>query len=214
MSGALIPGVFPWPVEAVTFLREQRKAGTSHTVIANQLSAKYGHTLSRNAVIGKCQRLGIEGPSRDAQQAAAKINRARMSPSKFLTAAERVMPEAVATRRVVDLIRAEKREAEPSPRRADPDALATSPCCLLDLRSASCRWPLNRKAADGQALFCNNDQEDGSSYCGGHRKIAHQHHARTPAEIAADIKRRAYAQQRTRKGEYRFGRGFRSGAAA
>lgn len=175
MSGALIPGVFPWPEEAVAFLREQRKAGTSHTIIAKQLSAKHSHPLSRNAVIGKCLRLGIEGPSKDALRAAAKITQAHrgVPARKYLSAQERSLPGAVATRRVVDLIRAEKRESAPKPDKVDPDSIAVAPCCLTELTHSSCRWPLNRKAADGQTLFCNNGKLASGPYCSGHAARAY-----------------------------------------
>lgn len=164
---------FPWPPEAIDMLRELRGAGMSCSQVAARLSAKFGHPLSRSAVIGKAHRLNIEGPSRIAVDAVAKIERARNAPpKKFLSSRERIMPDAVATRRVVDLIRAEKREAAPAPNHSNPDDLAASPCCLIDLRSSSCRWPMNVKAPDGQALFCNNDKLDSGSYCEGHAKRA------------------------------------------
>ncbi len=175
MSGALNYGVFPWPDDAIAFMRDQRRLGVSHTMIANQLSAQYQHPLSRNAVIGKCQRLGILGPSREAAQTAAKLTRAlRSAPvRKHISAKERVLPDAVATRRVADLIRAEKREVAPAPHRPDSDEIAAAPCCLMQLKASSCRWPLNRKADDGQALFCANTALETGSYCSGHASRAY-----------------------------------------
>lgn len=171
MSGANNPANFVWSPEAIDILRELRTRGFSSGQISTELAKKFRAPVSRSAVIGKLSRLGIEGPSRDAQRASAKIERARLSPPKFKAAKtpkERVSKDGISERRVVDLIRVEKEKRAAAPPAVDPDAMAVAPCCLLDLRNASCRWPINRTAPTGETQFCNNAKLDAGPYCAGH----------------------------------------------
>lgn len=173
MSGANNPANFRWTPEAIENLRKWRAEGLSSSQISTALAKEYRSPVSRSAVIGKLSRLGIAPPSRQASQVAAKINGARqtMPPRRFLSAQERTLPEAVATRRVVDLIRAEKREQAPKPPVAE--VASPSPCCLLDLTPRSCRWPIATPAPDGQVQFCNKDHQGNGPYCAGHAKRAY-----------------------------------------
>lgn len=180
---------FAWSPEAVADLTKWRLAGLSCRQIAVDLARKYQGPVSRSAVIGKAFRLGIEMPA-ERKKVTISLNNTTRKP-KAVTTKARVGKDQIAERRVIDLIRTAK-EARAAPA-VDPDTIATAPCCLTSLRLASCRWPLNRTADNGETLFCNNDKGEGRSYCEGHAKRAY---SSTPESREAYRKRRE-ADERT-----------------
>jgi GcrA cell cycle regulator len=70
---------FVWPPEAVARLRELRQAGIAFSECTRALNAEFGATLSRNAVIGKAQRIGLCQPSASSPRAMRIMVRARPS---------------------------------------------------------------------------------------------------------------------------------------
>lgn len=55
---------FHWPDEAIADAKRLWMEGHSSSMISDEISRKYGNVVSRNAVIGKLQRLGIDNTSR------------------------------------------------------------------------------------------------------------------------------------------------------
>lgn len=81
---------FVWPPEAVARLRELRQAGVAFSECTRALNAEFGATLSRNAVIGKAQRIGLCQPSASCRRPIRIIARARPSCDAITVASEPV----------------------------------------------------------------------------------------------------------------------------
>lgn len=171
MSGANNPRNFAWTPEAIGCLREWRATGLSSGQISTELAKKFRTPVSRSAVIGKLSRMGIEMSAACKKVTIGQNNLARKP--RVVTAKARVSNDQIAERRVVDLIRTEKEKRTAPPPAVDPDTIATAPCCIMGLTHASCRWPLNRAADNGEVLFCNNGKVEGRSYCEGHSRRAY-----------------------------------------
>jgi GcrA cell cycle regulator len=113
----------------------------------SEIAAELGTT--RNAVIGKLQRLGI-----------ATANR----PHVVKAAAQR-KPRPRARMLVFRPILATK----PLPAEPTPPETALH-CTILELHPRSCRWPVE-EIAPRQFLFCGNDT--GETYCEFHNRLAY-----------------------------------------
>ena len=146
-GGAVRRSDFLWSDEEIARLKRRRADGLSFGRIAHEMG------LTRNAVIGKAQRLGMSRPHVPANAlgpiagASIKRARARGKPMKPL-------PEIPPPTQAVDL-----------PPEASPHAVT-----LWDLREHSCRWPI----ADHPWLFCGAAQRDGYPYCGRHAALAYK----------------------------------------
>jgi hypothetical protein len=93
---------------------------------------------SRNAIIGKCTRLGLA--------LTAKGGGRRVS---LAGAGERLKPKKVASPRPARPARPPRKWPPKMPR-------ASRPCCLIDLTNMTCRWPRWNEAADAPRLFCGS----------------------------------------------------------
>jgi GcrA cell cycle regulator len=150
-----------WTGERVDQLRNCVVAGLT----CSQIAAEIG--VTRNAVIGKINRLGLS-PARPAGVPA------RPCPP-------RVRPPRLSTqRRLLRLI------SSKAPGIADDVTLAlatvdsTQRCSLLELAQGKCRWPINDPGTVDFA-FCGNEAIAGFSYCAGHARIAYRLPARRGA---------------------------------
>lgn len=199
---------FNWSEPAVADLTKWRVQGLSSSQIARDLSTKYSAPVSRSAVIGKAYRLGIEMPA-ERKKITISLNNTTRKP-KEVTAKARVSKDQIAERRVLDLIRTEKEKRTAPPPAADPDMIATAPCCIDALRLMSCRWPLNRTAGNGETLFCNNDKVEGRSYCEGHSRRAYVKSQSPEQRRAAQIERDRHRDEARSAGlqSYIFGFGM------
>lgn len=176
MSGNHMIGAFGWPEAAVAVLRQRKAEGATSRMIADELSLAFGHNVSRNAVIGKAMRLGIELSPLAKSQTISLSNSIR-APKKAKAAKARPTPEEVAARRAADLIKAAKKQAKEDGNvvtlHQHPDDIATEPKGIFGLSHSSCRWPLDRTAEDGSTLFCCNTKASTGSYCDDHAKRAY-----------------------------------------
>src|SRR5258708_22012886 len=115
--------------------------------------------VSRNAVIGKMNRLGLSRP-RDVPAREPQPRRAAWRP-RVLTQLQILMelpPEPLAP--------------------AAPIAIDNGRgCSLLELSPGQCRWPINEPGA-ANFCFCGSKQVEGLPYCGGHARIAYKSTAR------------------------------------
>jgi GcrA cell cycle regulator len=150
-----------WTPERVNQLRNCVVAGLTCSQIAAQIG------VTRNAVIGKMNRLGLS-PGR-----ASGVPVRSRSP--------RVQRSGLSThRRLLRLIDTK------APSIADDVKLAFAPvdstkrCSLTELSQGKCRWPINEPGAADFA-FCGNESIKGFSYCASHARIAYRLPARSRA---------------------------------
>ena len=136
-----------WTTERVALLKSCVNAGLSCGQIAHEIG------VSRNAVIGKINRLGL---SRGRSAATA---------TRSCAGAARRRPQVLTQRLALRALFA----SEPAP----DDVVSTEPCSLLNLAPRKCRWPIT--AGDtAEFSFCGNITTDGMSYCAGHARIAYR----------------------------------------
>ena len=149
-----------WTTERVELLRSYASAG--YTCL--QISREIG--VTRNAVIGKLNRLGLTtGP---------RVKRAREGGS------ERTQhPRPMTQRRILRAVHAATPSVDGAT--AVPVVVASSaPCALLELTHAKCHWPIG--GADARDFsFCGNAVVAGLSYCAGHARMAYRAPARRRA---------------------------------
>lgn len=161
-----------WTEDRVATLRDLWREGLS----ASQIAAKLGGGISRNGVIGKIHRLGINGASRPKPSPAAV--RAPRAPKPVAQPVMRAVPVVRANGAVSFRV---KPGTAIDP--AAPDiAIAGAPdpstnVTMAGLTSTTCRWPLGDPASpDFRYCGAYHGVEDGP-YCRHHHRIAH-----TPAK--------------------------------
>ncbi|MGI4879057.1 MAG: GcrA family cell cycle regulator [Janthinobacterium lividum] len=145
-----------WTDERIELLRKSWESGMT----ASQIAESLGEGVSRNAVIGKAHRLGLQ---------------ARPSPVKLgeavITAVETVVAVVAG---VVDGITAPPTRP-PAPRRPTRPAAASKPALttLLDLSEKVCKWPIGHP---GETVFhfCGKPSQTGFPYCSEHCAVAYQ----------------------------------------
>ena len=147
----------PWTTERVAMLRTYFNAGLSCAQIAQEIG------VSRNAVIGKMNRLGLSRGRRTAAPGAARA----ASPRR---------PQVLTQRLALKALFA----AEP----VVTDVVSTEPCSLFNLTARKCRWPIGAVGTP-DFNFCGNSTADGVSYCTGHARMAYRFSGRAPAPIVS-----------------------------
>jgi GcrA cell cycle regulator len=141
-----------WTSERVEQLRQCISAGMTCAEIAREIG------VSRNAVIGKLNRLGL---SRGRAPAAARPERG--------DAARLRRVNIVTQRQILRAVYAET----PSPAEAQVVVASTARCSLFDLAHGKCRWPLSDPGEDDFS-FCGNGAVSGLPYCAGHARMAYR----------------------------------------
>jgi len=146
-----------WTAERVAQLKSCIKAGLS----CSQTAAEIG--VTRNAVIGKLNRLGLSRPKEASANAPAPKRSAwRKRSAARVLARQRILLELALS-------------AEPC---AAPIAIDDGRgCSLLELAPGRCRWPINEPGA-ADFCFCGNIQVAGLPYCLGHARLAYKSTAR------------------------------------
>jgi GcrA cell cycle regulator len=142
-----------WTDERFERLKNLFEAGLTCREIADELG------VSRNAVIGKLNRLNLTrdtsvGARRAAPKDAAKASRPKAIP-----------------RLQYQLLKAVYGEARPA---ADNAPIESGHCCsLLELSEKRCRWPISTPG-EADFRFCGNTPLDGLPYCAGHTRLAYR----------------------------------------
>jgi GcrA cell cycle regulator len=157
------PASQTWSAERVELLKRYVRAGFTCLQIAREIG------VTRNAVIGKLNRLGLSRPSGSARAAARpqETNGSRMR-----------RPRPIKQRGILRTVFA---EAPPAAAEAtEPAVPSADRCTLLELAYDKCRWPISEPDAKDFS-FCGNPAVAGLSYCAGHARIAY----RTPARRRA-----------------------------
>jgi GcrA cell cycle regulator len=143
----------PWTSARVEQLKTCIEAGLT----CSQIAAEIG--VTRNAVIGKMNRLGLSRP---------RLVVAREPERKR----DVWRPRALTQHQILMRL-----PAEP-PSQEEAISLHIGPgCSLLELSPGKCRWPLSRPGTD-VFCFCGNSQVEGLPYCVGHARIAYKSAAR------------------------------------
>jgi len=140
-----------WTTERIELLKTHFDAGFSCAQIARRLG------MTRNAVIGKLNRLGLSRPKR----AAVKQAERRTVPAGTRRMGF-VQHEILAALRA-ELCAASEEEPYPGAQR----------CSLLELTEAKCRWPIGEPGSASFG-FCGNEQVKGLPYCAIHARMAYR----------------------------------------
>lgn len=155
-AGAPATNSVSWSPERVEQLKSLIGAGYSCRQIAEEIG------VTRNAVIGKVNRLGLSRPKGvpAASRDATERKRAPWRP-KILTQQALLL----------------RLPPEPLPRLEDISIFDGRGCSLLELSAGKCRWPINEPGAEN-FCFCGNTPLEGFPYCAGHARIAYKSAAR------------------------------------
>ena len=140
----------------------QLKAGWEGGMTASQIAEQLGEGVTRNAVIGKAHRLGLESrpsPVKGGDEAAAATPVAAPA-----TVAAAATPPVIAS-----TAPAAARALVKKPVRSGKAAKTT----LLDLNEKICKWPIGHPG-DADFHFCGKPSQAGFPYCTEHCLQAYQ----------------------------------------
>ena len=146
-----------WTDDRIELLKSHWEAGMT----ASQIAEALGQGVSRNAVIGKAHRLGLE---------------ARPSPVKLSEAAAAVIEAVVAAAEgVAEGLSAAPAVTKAPPRRPSRPAPPPKPAktTLLDLSEKVCKWPIGHPG-ETDFHFCGKPAQASFPYCTEHCAIAYQ----------------------------------------
>jgi len=139
-----------WTTERIALLKNRIEAGLSCGQIAREIG------VSRNAVIGKANRLGLsrfKSPVGQLERrGASKIAR----------------PRNVTQHRIMRALR-----AKPHLTFAEVPGGSANRCSLFDLQQWHCRWPISDPGAEDFG-FCGNNPVDGLPYCAARARMAYR----------------------------------------
>ncbi|GGI78380.1 hypothetical protein GCM10007973_13860 [Polymorphobacter multimanifer] len=154
-----------WTEERIAVL----KAGWEGGMTASQIAEQLGEGVTRNAVIGKAHRLGLEArpsPVKAGDETAASPALALPS-TAAVTSPPGLSPAAPAPVLAANHVVA-KPATKPA-RRAGKAARVT----LLDLNEKICKWPIGHPG-DADFHFCGKPVQANFPYCSEHCAIAYQ----------------------------------------
>jgi GcrA cell cycle regulator len=143
-----------WTPERVDLLRRYVGNGMTCAQVAREIG------VSRNAVIGKINRLGL---SRGRRPAGQRPECPTAAPKRLGMLTQRRILRAI--------------EAEPPAQAAAAPISSAARCSLLELAHGKCRWPISSPGA-ADFCFCGNAAVAGLPYCPGHARMAYRLAAR------------------------------------
>jgi GcrA cell cycle regulator len=166
-----------WAQEATDLLIEHYKTGVTASASAKMINAKFGTRYTRNAIIGKRDRVGLSRTNPiQSQTARNPLVKAAIDAAKRRKRAERIAKlerEEQSRQRQKEIAALKLAEAYA----AKLDALApirphakSTADAILSLGFGSCRYPVGAVGAD-DFHFCCKPRDEGSSYCAHHRAI-------------------------------------------
>ena len=139
----------------------QLKAGWEGGMTASQIAEALGEGVTRNAVIGKAHRLGLE--SRPSPVKGTEEVAVAPGPAKVAKAAAPATPPIPAVAPPVRTPAAKK------PARTGKAARTT----LLDLNEKICKWPIGHPG-EADFHFCGKPAQASFPYCTEHCLVAYQ----------------------------------------
>lgn len=159
-----------WTEERIAKLKQGWEGGMTATQIAEML----GEGVTRNAVIGKAHRLGLESrpspvkatdtPPPPARAAAAP------PPPQAAPAPPPPAPVAAAPAPAPAPIAASEPKVQAKPVKAGGKQARTT---LLDLSDKVCKWPIGHPG-EADFHFCGKNAQAGFPYCTDHCLVAYQ----------------------------------------
>lgn len=159
-----------WTEERIAKLKQGWESGMTATQIAEML----GEGVTRNAVIGKAHRLGLESrpspvKSTDAAPSAAPPSppRAAAAPPPASPPPQAAPPAPAPVSHAVDPIPQPRPVAKPA--KGGKQARTT----LLELNEKVCKWPIGHPD-DADFHFCGKPSNAGFPYCNDHCLVAYQ----------------------------------------
>lgn len=166
-----------WAQEATDLLIEHYKTGVTASASARIINAKFGTHYTRNAIIGKRDRVGLSRANPiQSQMARDPLVKAAIDAERRRKRAERIAKlerEQQSLKRKKEIAALKQAEAYA----AKIDALApirphakSTADAILSLGFNSCRYPIGAVGAD-DFHFCCKPRDEGSSYCAHHRAI-------------------------------------------
>jgi GcrA cell cycle regulator len=177
-----------WTDEAIDTLRRLAHEGRSASSIAAALGAP-----SRNAVIGKANRIGIKlgganCPARaGVERPRRAIPRSESHPGGWILPRRTPIPssESISGERAVAPAFPRERESKASWIFADAEVGEMRRVGLVDLEEVNCcRWPIG-DPTDEDFAYCGLETAKGRSYCAGHCRMAY----RPPKALAREQRR-------------------------
>lgn len=157
-----------WPPEHSQALRKYHAKGMSYSEIAKVLNARFGASYTRNAALGRAQRMGLgDSEEKRAQKAMLermvreRISQARSSDSR------------ISDTRPAGVILSEFRPPKLARIKVEPAKLRcveVSPrhLALVELERNDCRYPYGGDEEGEAITFCGHPRREGSSYCSPH----------------------------------------------
>ena len=157
-----------WSSERLEQLKRCFHAGLSSSQIAREIG------VTRNAVIGKMNRLGLSRPKHASAYAIATPPEQRGAAGPARARAARTWRAGRARLDIFvqhDMLTAAF--PQPQPRAEDIPIHNGCGCSLLELSQGRCRWPIDTPGS-ADVRFCGNEPVKGLPYCPGHARIAYR----------------------------------------
>jgi GcrA cell cycle regulator len=152
-----------WTSERIELLRRCLHAGLSCGQIAREIG------VTRNAVIGKMNRLGLSRPKDVIGSQLEQRHAARLARQKNTRTFRPKHPRLNIFAQHEMLLAAFPRQ----PRAEDIPIYNGRGCTLFELGQGKCRWPISNPGAE-DFCFCGNEPVKGLPYCPGHARIAYR----------------------------------------
>lgn len=177
LSAARYPNIpgntdFAWPDEAVQMVKDGISCGKSCGIIAKELTRHFRHSISRNAVCGKVQRLGLATP-KDERLPRQPIEKLPNPNARAWNGESPKRKRLQLSGRGVLGFKITNPPHESIPAEPDPPTLEHR-CDLLSLKNHSCRWPIGDPGAE-DFFFCGTpdaDLDKHRPYCAFHSRLA------------------------------------------
>jgi GcrA cell cycle regulator len=146
-----------WPEEHAQELTRLVASGMVYRLIAESLNDKFGTAHTKNAIVGKVQRLNLTPPDKPKKPPYVR----KPTPRRREFASTRIVrangnSNAMRVIKTVELEQYKLRCVEIE-------------CTTTFDDVTGCRYPVG----DGPFLFCNGAQTEGSSYCLNHHILCH-----------------------------------------
>lgn len=168
------PPVFAWPQEAIDTMIKLYLKGDSACQIAKAL----GHGLSRNAVIGKLNRLRDKGLRPELSLHVISVKRANGQQINRINAAKLATPYRPQPKPAKVILFKAPTMPKPTPAPEPPKPVATEPtgehaAILANLRPRGCKWIVEDflHGQGDEALMCGELRSGESPYCEHHRRM-------------------------------------------
>jgi GcrA cell cycle regulator len=164
-----------WTSERIELLKRGFHGGLSCGQIARQIG------VTRNAVIGKMNRLGLSRPKDVIGSDLEQRHAARLAHPKTARTWRPKRPRLNIFAQHEMLMAAFPR---PQPRAEDIPISNGRGCTLFELSQMKCRWPISNPGAE-DFCFCGNEPLKGLPYCLGHARIAYRSVGRQRSKAGA-----------------------------